>query len=141
MVKLVVRMSALAPLVAALWCGSAVLAQETRPAVESPYVPNFTGVALVHCYCIAATSGCSSNFFWRTAGSPVHDWWQEGHFIEGKETTDLAPACFRKRDVEKLGNGLCCSVDEKDGKPDEAMLRKFFGVAEVKQKQVEPKKE
>jgi hypothetical protein len=128
----------LATLILALLFGSAVLGEEGRSAEKSPYLPEFTGVALIHCYCTLGTSGCGSDFFWRLAGSPVHDWWQEIHLVDGKEV-DLASACFRKRDAEKLGGGLCCSVNEKDGKPDDVMLRKFFGVSEVKQKQVSRK--
>lgn len=109
------------------------LAEDQRPMIESPHVAGFTGAALIHCHCVAATSGCKSAFFWRLAGSPTHDWWQEVHLVEGKEV-DLTAACYRKRDVEKLGHGLCCPVDEKDGKPDEEMLKKFFGVSDVKPK-------
>lgn len=124
---------ALTLLIAAGLGSSAALAEEDLPMVPSPYVSDFTGPAVMHCYCILATSGCKSNFFWKAAGSPVHNWWQDVHLIKDKET-DLVSACFRKRDVEGLGNELCCPVNEENGKPDEAMMKKFYGVSEVKPK-------
>lgn len=119
--------------VVALWLTSAVGGEELRPMIASPHVADFSGEGRIHCYCIAGTSGCSREFFWRVAGLPTNDWWQDVNLVSGK-AADLTAACFRKREVKGLGNGLCCSVDEKDGKPDDEMMRKFFGVSEVRKK-------
>jgi hypothetical protein len=99
-------------------------------ALPSPYTPDFSGKASVHCYCVASVSGCSSSFFWQAAGAPTHDWWQENFVTQGTPV-DLAAACYRKAEEPSLGDGLCCAVDQKNGAPDATMLHHFFGAAEI----------
>jgi len=98
--------------------------------LPTPYTPDFSGKGNVHCYCILGVSGCSSDLLWHAQGAPTHDWHQDNFFQEGK-AVDLSDACYRKRDSDGQGNGLCCGVDVKDGKPDDKMVHSFFGASEV----------
>lgn len=73
------------------------------------------GTALVSCACILATSACVSKLGDALAGKERHTWSQTGFAKQGV-TIDLSAFCMSKRDVEKLGEGLCCynTNDEHD---------------------------
>lgn len=79
----------------------------------------FTSAAAwsLDCQCVAVQGLCSFKLFDDAAGQPRITWTQE-FFPPGGQSTahDRALACWRKRDVDGLGNGLCCSLnnDESD---------------------------
>ncbi len=76
----------------------------------------------IECLCVAATSGCQLKVFDALAGSQRHTWVYEISTRKGA-TVDLTEICYRKRDVEKLGDGLCCEASD----PGESMKRFFSG--------------
>lgn len=78
------------------------------------------GTKNVACACIVSTSGCRSRIFDAVAGSSRHTWVQHIH-VKPRMTLDLTQVCYRKRDVSKLGEGLCCSASSET-----ETLRKFF---------------
>jgi hypothetical protein len=82
---------------------------------------NATGKARIACVCIVSTSGCALKRFDEIAGKPRKTWIQEAHVIQGHEY-DASLLCYRKRDVQGHGEGLCCEVNR-----DERDLRFFFG--------------
>lgn len=77
---------------------------------------NITGK--LNCVCILKTSGCSFNLFHEAAGKPTWRWSQDFFYKSGTTPTaeQQTLACWRKRDVSKLGEGLCCRLnnDETD---------------------------
>lgn len=91
-----------------------------------------SGKAKVHCGCVAAVSGCSSQLMWSLQGSAKHSWWQDIHAQED-QSVDLSEACFRKRDVNKMGDGLCCQPDDRAGNHDREQVAKWFGAWEIRE--------
>jgi hypothetical protein len=74
----------------------------------------------LHCTCVLATSGCPSKLFDELAGKPRHDWFQDFTPPNASSNTTHARAlaCWRKRDADKLGDGLCCSLNGDDSDAD-----------------------
>mgnify|MGYP007050458733 CR=1 FL=1 len=72
----------------------------------------------LHCVCVTGTSACPLKFFDELADKPRHEWNQDIFIASGRTLTqqELNQACWRKRDVDDRGGGLCCSLDnnEKD---------------------------
>jgi hypothetical protein len=92
-----------------------------------------SGDAEITCLCILGSSGCSSDFFDKASGSQRVDWRQTVSVVAGKEV-DLAAACYRKRDVNPGGKGLCCTPSmRKDGSPDPKEVERFFGATITKE--------
>jgi len=88
--------------------------------------PN-SGNAAVECVCILATSGCTLAVFDKAAGSQRVDWRQTISVLAGREV-DLASACYRKRDTDTGGKGLCCLPGNRtDGTPDPKDIDRFYG--------------
>lgn len=79
------------------------------------------GTALVSCACILATSACVSKLGDALAGKERHTWSQTGFAKQGV-TIDLSAFCMSKRDVDNLGEGLCCTNTN-----DERDVRFFWG--------------
>jgi len=99
--------------------------------IRSPFTPPRDGQANAHCVCVAATTGCSSKLLSSLIGDPDHDWWQTIHLTAGKDV-DLGLACFRKRDVDGKGAGLCCELLlARDVEPDPADVNRLFGVVKI----------
>lgn len=106
-------------------------ADDPKP-MKSPFTPSQDGQAQAHCVCVAATTGCLSMVLWKLEGKPSHDWWQTIHLTAGKEV-DLGLACYRKRDVDDKGAGMCCVLPvAPDDEPDPADVNKLFGVIDIK---------
>ena len=77
---------------------------------NSVVIPD-AGKHSLKCDCILATTGCASNLFFKLAGSQIHTWQQDFHTPKVNYKVDegiLAKACYRKRNVDKQGDGLCC---------------------------------
>jgi hypothetical protein len=83
----------------------------------------------LHCTCVVGTSACPLKKFDEIAGKPRHDWRQQ--FTPPSADNDTphtrALACWRKRDADKLGDGLCCSLDGNENDAD----RYFHGDVEM----------
>lgn len=101
-------------------------AEEEKPVVREKAFEK-DGVVSVRGVCLLGTTGCQSKFFSTLAGNQRNDWWQDVH-VKKDQPVDLAHACYRKRDDEKKGAGLCCEPALKDGKPDDQQIRNWFGV-------------
>lgn len=80
------------------------------------------GVKNVECACIVATSGCRSRILDGMAGKVRHTWIQEIHVARGM-SLDLTDVCYRKRDADKMGEGLCCAAD----KEADTITKFFYG--------------
>ena len=71
------------------------------------------------CQCILATSGCNFALFDEAAGKPRHTWYQDFTPPGGQSTLhDRALACWRKRDVQGSGDGLCCQLNNNESDAD-----------------------
>lgn len=75
-----------------------------------------TAKELLACECISAESGCSFSVFDQAAGKPRKNWVQEYSPVPGRDTSssDMAMACWRKRNTDAGGQGLCCEMDNDD---------------------------
>lgn len=80
----------------------------TAQAAETIFDKN--GKANIQCQCVLATTGCQSKVLWNVAGKEVHTWHQEIS-VKQNMRLDLNDVCYRKRDVAKQGEGLCCSTN------------------------------
>lgn len=87
-------------------------------ALSGSYPDIATAQQRLSCLCIAATTGCNFAVFDSAAGKPRKEWSQDFSPVPGKapSTTDLALACWRKRDANPGGEGLCCDMqkDQRD---------------------------
>ncbi|TXN76875.1 hypothetical protein [Methylobacterium sp. WL8] len=76
--------------------------------------------AQIGCKCIASSGGCQLKIYDDAAENPRQEWIQDYYKSPGRNHSDeeLALACWRKRDVPNLGDGLCCSIlqNEEDAK-------------------------
>jgi hypothetical protein len=108
-------------------------AETPKPKIIATHTFTKDGTAAVQCVCVVASSGCKSALYDALNESQRHTW---GIDVFGKfgEVTDVRLSCYRKRDVDKLGNGLCCSVSEESGKPGMKELVSFFGALSVHEK-------
>ena len=83
----------------------------------NPAVPKAEERSL-HCQCVLATTSCNFKVFDEAAGKPRHEWYRDFTTNESKtyDNEFLAKACWRKRDVDGQGDGLCCArnKDESD---------------------------
>src|SRR5262245_35855366 len=67
-----------------------------------------SGKANIKCECVLATSGCESKIFAALAGNQLHSWHYEIS-VKKDMRLNLNKVCYRKRDVEEQGAGLCCT--------------------------------
>jgi hypothetical protein len=67
------------------------------------------------CECLTAFSGCESKLLASAAGYPLYSWYQTNYLKKGVQI-DLNAACYRKRDVEGMGDGLCCTFPNNEAK-------------------------
>ena len=82
-----------------------------NPAYVSP-----TDAALtVGCTCVVGFSGCQSKLFDAVMGSQRMTWTQTVYVTAGTPA-DLDAACYRKRDVDGMGAGQCCTVPGDEAK-------------------------
>ncbi len=124
-------------LVAAGLLSFAIAQAETSQSAAAGVVSRKTfeksGDAEITCVCILGSSGCSKDFFDKASGSQRVDWKQTVSAVAGKEV-DLAAACYRKRDTNPGGKGLCCAPSiRKDGSPDPKEVERFFGATITKE--------
>jgi hypothetical protein len=86
---------------------------------QSSFTPDHQGTWNIECMCIIPDGGvevCSRLKTWDlAAGQPRHTWPQTvtGPGQTNKEI-DLSSACYRKRDVDGMGGGLCCSKTDSE---------------------------
>lgn len=85
------------------------------PVQADPNLYHFSGGGerTLLCQCVLATSGCALKLFNKISGAQVHSWTQTAFGKSGLQV-DLSDACFRKRAVEKAGEGLCCKLAPDD---------------------------
>ena len=67
------------------------------------------------CECLEAFSGCELELIASATGKPSHSWYQTNYLMKGVEA-DLNVACYRKRDSDGMGDGLCCTVANSEAK-------------------------
>lgn len=98
----------------------------TVQAVADPHPVTFesTGRATIACVCIRLASACHSALGDALAGSERHHWSYEAG-ANGGVTLDITELCWRKRDVPKMGDGVCCSTGDLN-----TDLRFFWGEVE-----------
>jgi hypothetical protein len=93
-----------------------------------------SGTYNVKCACVEGKTGCSKKFLWKASGEGLQTWYQDAELMASR-AEDISAACYRKRDVDGLGDGLCCTVSTKPGgTPDPAELHAFFGALSVVKK-------
>jgi hypothetical protein len=61
----------------------------------------------VSCACVLATSLCELKVFDQLSGAQRQTWTQS-NFAKAGVPIDLSAACYRKRDADTGGQGLCC---------------------------------
>jgi len=105
----------LAPILLAVIPGTGALGD------SKPVTASSSGNAFISCVCVLATSGCPLKRFDELAGSPRQSWVQPAAVLEG-HTYDVSLLCYRQRDVQGRGEGLCCQLDG-----DEKDVRYFSG--------------
>ena len=79
------------------------------------------GTANIKCQCIADRAGCASKILNQIGGDERAEWHQMAAVLAGHKY-DLSMLCYKKRDVEKMGEGNCCKFDG-----DERDIRFFWG--------------
>src|ERR1700722_10392302 len=85
-----------------------VLWADVAAAASNVITPTQDGPAQISCSCITAVSACASRILNTISGqSGTTTWTQEASLNEG-HPVDLSLACWRKRDVDKMGGGFCC---------------------------------
>lgn len=90
---------------------------------EENFLPPKDGKIEVACRCVAkSTPLCQLKLFDAIAGQERYEWTQENYVKKGK-ATNLDEACYRKRDVEKRGDGMCCEVPGDESKTIKNMFR------------------
>lgn len=86
------------------------------PSVSHVYAGESTD-ADITCTCIAATSMCNFKLYDEAAGKPRITWAQKAYqnpALPPLSSKDLAEACWRKRDANPGGEGLCCAMDNNE---------------------------
>lgn len=84
--------------------------------IANPSYVSPTDVDLqIGCTCVVGFSGCQSKVFDAVMGSQRLTWTQTVHVLASKPA-NLDAACFRKRDVQGMGDGNCCTVPGDDDK-------------------------
>lgn len=86
---------------------------------QTSFAPDHHGTWNIECMCIAPDGGvdvCTRLKRWDdAAGQPRHIWRQT---VTGPGQTDkeidLSSACYRKRDKDGMGGGLCCEATESE---------------------------
>jgi len=88
-----------------------VLAMLAGSALADPNPTTFhrSGTATFKCACILATTGCSSRIADALAGSQRHTWSYDGS-VNQDVTLDISELCWRKRNVDDMGEGVCCNT-------------------------------
>jgi hypothetical protein len=86
---------------------------------STSFTPDHTGTWNIECMCISPDGGvdvCSRLKTWDdAAGQPRHTWPQTvSRLGQANKEIDLSSACYRKRDVDGMGEGLCCSTTESE---------------------------
>lgn len=78
---------------------------------------DFDGKATIDCQCIPTGSFCGTRMQKAATDDARHSWSQTVYFRADKEV-NFSRACWRKRDVDDLGSGLCCELhrDERDAR-------------------------
>ena len=80
---------------------------------DTAYVATRDGDVSIQCMCIARSAGCDRRFFDAASGGNRVSWSQPAHLLGG-HSYNLDELCYRKRDVDGGGAGLCCETsDEK----------------------------
>ncbi|WP_143079536.1 hypothetical protein [Nitrosospira sp. Nsp14] len=65
----------------------------------------------VRCECLLSLPLCELEVFASAAGKPLQTWYQDVTLTAGK-ITDLNAACYKNRDVDGMGDGLCCVTSD-----------------------------
>ncbi|SCY54353.1 hypothetical protein SAMN05216308_11648 [Nitrosospira sp. Nsp13] len=65
----------------------------------------------IKCECLISDTACEFEVFANMHGKPLQTWYQEGTLTAGV-SADLNAACYRKRDVSGMGEGLCCTTSD-----------------------------
>ena len=80
---------------------------------DTGYMPTIDGDVSLNCACVVGYAGCEKKFWDTIQGSERHSWSYSIH-VQAGHTYNLDELCYRKRDVDKMGDGLCCTTsDEK----------------------------
>lgn len=96
----------------ALWklAGLLTVAIPTLVLGDSAYVSPTDQDIGIDCVCLVGRSGCQSNILASQGGKDVKTWVTPAHLLAG-HTYDLNQTCYRKRDVDGQGDGMCCVAD------------------------------
>ena len=89
--------------------------------VQAQYVAKQDGDIKIACTCILATAGCQSKVLDALAGKQRVTWIQSAS-MKKSASYILGQLCYRKRNVDGLGGGLCC-----EGSNEAESLKLFRG--------------
>jgi hypothetical protein len=78
---------------------------------DTAYVATSDGDVRLKCICVLAKPGCESKFFDAIQGSERISWIYTIH-VRAAHSYNLNELCYRKRDVDSMGSGLCCSSND-----------------------------
>ena len=93
----------------AIWA-LAVMAAAPLALAETEYEAKANEQIMIGCTCVLATSGLCDRAVWDDlAGSQRHSWNQPASVLAGKHY-NLDELCYRKRDMDMHGGGLCCET-------------------------------
>lgn len=107
-----------------VWTALFLLVGATAARSESNVVQfDQDGEATLSCKCLALTTAASCVLPGLGDSTAETITWRQTAFVMSGVQLDLTELCYRKRNVDSHGNGLCCGSDRNDN----ADLRFFRG--------------
>ena len=87
------------------------------------YTPHEDGQIQVNCECFAEVGQgiCVIKLIDEASGKPRHSWVMT-QFVRANKEINLNESCYRKRDVETMGAGICCSYLNNEAKTIEELF-------------------
>jgi hypothetical protein len=87
---------------------------------DTAYVAKADGDIEIGCVCAAGFPGCETTLFDALNSKQRITWTQKASMLAGK-TYNLDQLCYRKRDEDGMGGGLCCK-----GAGEEDSIKRLF---------------
>ncbi len=85
-----------------------ILIASSVPAEPNMVTFEDSGTLYVQCECLVAFPACQSEILSQIAGKPKQTWTQTGT-VKKDVTLDLTHWCFRRRELDGPGVGICCT--------------------------------
>jgi hypothetical protein len=91
---------------------------------DDAYVAEKDGTIQIGCACVVGFAGCELKLFDELRDKPRQTWTQPANVKAGTKY-NLDQLCYRKRDVDEGGEGLCCTAANEE----DSIKRLFRGTA------------